>query len=93
MYVVFYNCYFHKYLKIYVPKWVITDINVWEGRSATPQKDSAQSTLSRSGTAKKRSFSTTRGKIETGAKGKMLQDLGESCLFLNQQQEETFNDP
>jgi len=26
MYVVFYNCYFHKYLKQHVPKWVITDI-------------------------------------------------------------------
>ena len=28
MYIIFYNCYFHKYLKLYVPKWVITDIQV-----------------------------------------------------------------
>ena len=25
LYVVFYNCYFHKYLKHYVPRWVQTD--------------------------------------------------------------------
>ena len=26
MYVIYYNCYFHKYLRGYVPKWVITDL-------------------------------------------------------------------
>lgn len=26
MYVIYYNCYFHRYLKGYVPKWVITDL-------------------------------------------------------------------
>lgn len=26
MYVVYYNCYFHRYLKCYIPRWVITDL-------------------------------------------------------------------
>ena len=26
MYIVYYNCYFYKYLKNVVPKWVVTDI-------------------------------------------------------------------
>lgn len=26
MYIVYYNCYFYKCLKPYVPRWVVTDI-------------------------------------------------------------------
>lgn len=27
MYVVYYNCYYYKYLKFYIPKWIDTDYN------------------------------------------------------------------
>lgn len=25
MYIIYYNCYFYKYLKLFVPRWVVTD--------------------------------------------------------------------
>lgn len=64
MYVVFYNCYFHKYLKIYIPKWVNTDIYVSEARkkSMTPHKESTKSTLSRDVSGKQRSYTVLKGK-------------------------------
>lgn len=37
MYIVYYNCYFYKCLKPYVPRWVVTDI-VETNRNQTPYK-------------------------------------------------------
>ena len=64
MYVVFYNCYFHKYLKSYIPKWVNTDINATESRkkSMTPHKESTKSTLNRDASGKQRSLSLLKAK-------------------------------
>lgn len=56
MYVVYYNCYFHKYLKTYLPKWVITDL---EGR--TKRGDS---------NCHKRSASSAKTKANTPVRGK-----------------------
>ena len=87
MYVVFYNCYFHRYLKNYVPKWVLTDVRL--SRFSAPQKESGKSTLSRTGTSstKNRSFSSVKEKKEAKSSVKMS-DLGESCLFLKERVEE-----
>ena len=81
MYVVFYNCYFHRYLKNYIPKWVITDLMVTR-RYETPVKDSSKSTMSRTATSKMRSFSMT--KTRTPKKEKEVEcNMAESLLFLN----------
>ena len=26
MYIIYYNCYYYKYLKPFVPRWVVTDV-------------------------------------------------------------------
>lgn len=26
MYIIYYNCYYHKHLKPFVPRWVVTDV-------------------------------------------------------------------
>lgn len=86
MYIVFYNCYFYRYLKPYIPKWVLTDFCTKnkKGRCVTPQKDSSKLTLNQTGSAKFRSFSTAKTKTATSSQTKQnMQDLGESCLFLN----------
>ena len=86
---VYYNCYFHRYLKSYIPKWVITDL-LAHRRYETPQKDSAKSTLSRTGTSKLRSLSSTKPKPNSVSSKKKIveENLGESCLFLNAKVEE-----
>ena len=89
MYVIYYNCYFHRYLKNYIPKWVITDL-LAHRRYETPQKDSNKSTLARTGTSKLRSFSSVkfRDNLTSVKKKELEENLGESCLFLNEKQEE-----
>ena len=80
LYVVFYNCYFHKYLKHYVPKWVITDI------PNTPRKDTANKSTRPNSSTKNRSYSCL-SKSHSTAASKAAQShndsLADSCLFLN----------
>jgi hypothetical protein len=72
MYVVYYNCYFHRFLKNYIPKWVITDL-LAHRRYDTPHKGSSQSTLS-DNSSKMRSFSSAKTKSTTPAKTKQSQN-------------------
>ena len=87
MYVIYYNCYFHKFLKNYVPKWVITDlINKRRNRILSPQKEK---TNNRADTSKlKSSFSTAKTKSTTPAKASQ-NNMEDSCLFLNEKIEES----
>lgn len=64
LYVVFYNCYFHKYLKHYVPKWVITDI------PNTPRKDTANKSTRSNSNTKGRSYSSLSKSHSTTANSK-----------------------
>ena len=83
MYVVFYNCYFHKYLKPYVPKWVITDAAELPRRPHSPP--------TRPKTTQKTAVSRTASLPRTPArrgKAEKVSDLGDSCLFLNEKVEE-----
>lgn len=82
MYVVFYNCYFHKHLKPYVPKWVITDAAELPKRPASPP--TRPKTTQK--TAASRSASLPRTPV-LGKKLERLSDLGDSCLFLNEKVE------
>lgn len=80
MYVVFYNCYFHRYLKNYIPKWVITDLLVTRGRYSTPRKDGRQGETEGKG----RSLSSVTTKTGSSGQGKEVEvSMEESCLFLN----------
>jgi hypothetical protein len=82
MYVVFYNCYFHKYLKPYVPKWVITDATELPKRPASPPTR----TKTAQKTAASRSASLPRTPVAS-KKFERVSDLGDSCLFLNEKVE------
>jgi len=33
MYIIYYNCYFYKYLKPFVPRWVVTDLSNPENKT------------------------------------------------------------
>jgi hypothetical protein len=81
LYVIYYNCYFHKYLKQYIPKWVITDF------PSTPRKDTSKSTRSNSSTKARtfNSLSKTKSFNSTKSKKPLMSSstMGDSCLFLN----------
>lgn len=85
LYVVFYNCYFHKHLKRYIPKWVITDI------PESPRKDTTKSTRPNS-TAKYTQTATNKCRSASMKKKQPLAYnngcLADSCIFLNENVEE-----
>jgi hypothetical protein len=80
LYVVFYNCYFHKYMKRYIPKWVITDV------PASPRKDTTKSTRPNS-TAKVTPSCSSKTRSVSNFSKKLAYSSGsnmsDSCFFLN----------
>lgn len=83
MYVIYYNCYFYRYLKGYVPKWVITDLLAHKKYASSVRE--TEKSLSRTATSKGSNFSLEKNKNIAYFKGKgeISQNMAESTLFLN----------
>lgn len=71
MYVIYYNCYFHRYLKGYVPKWVITDLLAHKKYQDSALRSTSKS-LSRTAASKVSSFASSKTKNLTPAKVKIV---------------------
>jgi predicted transcriptional regulator len=84
MYVIFYNCYFHKYLRSYLPKWVITDVQSLNKEVKQTARTNADSKVSRH-TSMEKSCRTAVSKKKFNLASTNLAD---SILLLNERVEE-----
>ena len=73
MYVIYYNCYFYRYLKGYVPRWVITDL-LAHRKYAEFTKDTGKE-LNRTATSKRSAFSSAKYKNIAPVKAKIKEDV------------------
>ena len=84
MYVIFYNCYFHKYLRSYLPKWVITDVQLSNRDMKQTARTNADTKVSRHTSMEK----SSRTAISKKRFNQMSTNLADSFLLLNERVEE-----
>ena len=60
MYVIYYNCYFYRYLKGYVPKWVITDLLAHRKYTNTLRDTNTNKSFNKTATSKGNTFSSAK---------------------------------